>query len=72
MAVCQRDEGAGRFLTEQLALAVAAAELNRMGAGHVADAFMETRLAGNWRSTYGMLDLRFDSQQILDILYPDV
>lgn len=70
MAVCERDEGAGRFLTEQLALACAAAELARIGAGRIADAFVETRLASGWRSTYGMLDRRFDAATIVDLLYP--
>ncbi len=72
MAVCDRDEGAGRFLTEQLALASAAAELARMGAGRIADAFTETRLGSGWRSTYGMLDSRFDAAYIIDLLYPPV
>ncbi|WP_099866164.1 acyl-CoA dehydrogenase family protein [Pararhizobium haloflavum] len=71
MAVCERDEGAARMLTEQLALTAAAAELYRIGAGRVADAFVETRLAGSWRSTYGMLDARFDARQLLDLLYPE-
>ncbi len=70
MALCERDEGAGRFLIEQLALAAAAAELARLGAGRIADAFLETRLAGGWRSTYGMLDTRFDARFIVDLLYP--
>jgi len=69
--VCQTDEGSARILTEQLALAAAAAELKRMGAGRVADAFIETRLAGQWRSTYGMLDARHDAASILDVLYPE-
>ncbi|PWW04270.1 putative acyl-CoA dehydrogenase [Hoeflea marina] len=70
MAVCERDEGSGRLLTEQLALAAAAAELTRLGAGQIAEAFVETRLGGAWRLTYGMLDARFDARQILDMLYP--
>ncbi len=70
MALCDRDEGAGRLLIEQLALAAAAAELYRLGAGKVADAFLETRLAAGWRSTYGMLDSRFDAGYIVDLLYP--
>lgn len=69
--VCQTDEGSARILTEQLALAAAAAELRRMGGGRVADAFIETRLAGQWRSTYGMLDARHDAASILDVLYPE-
>jgi putative acyl-CoA dehydrogenase len=71
VAVCERDEGAARLLTEQLALAAAAGELARIGASRISDAFMETRLAGAWRSTYGMLDSRFDAGQILDLLCPD-
>ncbi|WP_048646294.1 acyl-CoA dehydrogenase family protein [Nitratireductor soli] len=69
--VCESDEGSARILTEQLALAAAAAELRRMGAGRVADAFIETRLAGQWRATYGMLDARHDAAAILDVLYPE-
>jgi putative acyl-CoA dehydrogenase len=70
MALCETDEGAARLLVEQLALAAAAAELVRLGAGKIADAFLETRLAGGWRSTYGMLDARFDARYIVDLLYP--
>ncbi|MGR6465960.1 acyl-CoA dehydrogenase family protein [Rhizobium sp. PAMB 3182] len=70
IALCQRDEGAARMLVEQLALAGAAAELYRIGAGKIADAFLETRLAGGWRTTYGMLDARFDARYFVDILYP--
>jgi putative acyl-CoA dehydrogenase len=65
------DEGSARILTEQLALAAAAAELNRLGAGRIADAFIETRLAGQWRSTYGMLPARHDARAIVDTLYPE-
>jgi putative acyl-CoA dehydrogenase len=70
VALCERDEGSARFLAEQLALAAGAAELIRLGAGRMADAFLETRLAGGWRSTYGMLDSRFDAKFIVDLLYP--
>jgi putative acyl-CoA dehydrogenase len=48
----------------------AAAELRRLGAGRIADAFVETRLAGQWRNTYGMLDGRHDARMIIDTLYP--
>ena len=41
-----------------------------MGAGRIADAFIETRLAGQWRTTYGMLDARHDARLIVDTLYP--
>jgi putative acyl-CoA dehydrogenase len=69
-ALAERDEGAGRLLIEQLALAAGAAELYRLGAGKIADAFLESRLAGGWRHTYGVLDARFDSRYVLDLLYP--
>jgi putative acyl-CoA dehydrogenase len=68
--VAASDEGSARILTEQLALAAAAAELRRLGAGRIADAFIETRLAGQWRATYGMLDSRHDARLIVDTLYP--
>ena len=71
MQVASTDEGSARILTEQLALAAAAAELKRLGAGRIADAFIETRLAGQWRNTYGMLDSRHDASMILDTLYPE-
>jgi putative acyl-CoA dehydrogenase len=70
MQVASSDEGAARILTEQLALSAAAAELRRLGAGRIADAFIETRLAGQWRATYGMLDARHDARMIIDTLYP--
>ena len=70
MNVALDDEGSARILSEQLALSAAAAELRRLGAGRVADAFIETRLAGQWRSTYGMLDGRHDARAIIDTLYP--
>jgi putative acyl-CoA dehydrogenase len=72
LQVAVSDEGSARILTEQLALAAAAAELKRLGAGRIADAFIETRLAGQWRGTYGMLDARFDARMIIDTLYPEV
>jgi putative acyl-CoA dehydrogenase len=72
MQVAASDEGSARLLTEQLALAAAAAELRRLGAGRIADAFVETRLAGQWRTTYGMLDSRHDARMIVDTLYPAV
>jgi putative acyl-CoA dehydrogenase len=70
MSVCETDAGMSRLLTEQLALAGAASELKRAGAGQIAEAFMETRLGGAWRSSYGMLDARFDATRIVDLLYP--
>ncbi len=72
LQVAASDEGSARILTEQLALSAAAAELRRLGAGRIADAFVETRLAGQWRTSYGMLDARHDSRAILETLYPEL
>ncbi len=65
------DIGSARILTEQLALTAAGAELRRLGLGEVADLFIETRLGGLWRSTYGMLDNRHDTAKIVNMLYPE-
>jgi putative acyl-CoA dehydrogenase len=72
LQVAASDEGSARILTEQLALSAAAAELRRLGAGRIADAFVESRLAGQWRTSYGMLDARHDSRTILETLYPEM
>ena len=70
-AVALADEGAARILTEQLAMTVAAAALRRRFPSVVADAFLETRLGKPWRTTYGMLDSRFDSRAFLNYLCPE-
>jgi putative acyl-CoA dehydrogenase len=72
LQVASSDEGSARILTEQLAISAAAAELRRLGAGQIADAFVESRLAGQWRMTYGMLDARHDARMIVDTLYPEL
>lgn len=64
------DPGAARILVEQLALTAAAAELTRLGAGHTAQAFIETRLGGLWRNTYGMLDNRYNAKAIIEKHFP--
>ncbi|MEO0328580.1 MAG: acyl-CoA dehydrogenase family protein [Pseudomonadota bacterium] len=65
------DPGSARILIEQIAYTAAAAELQRLGAGEVAGAFLETRLGGLWRNTYGMLDNRHDCNAILHSSFPD-
>ncbi|MBA8838097.1 acyl-CoA dehydrogenase family protein [Ochrobactrum sp. RH2CCR150] len=70
LQLTETDQGVARLLTEQLGYAAAAAELRQLGADDIADAFIETRLGGQWRSTYGMLDARHDALRILDQLYP--
>ncbi len=69
-AVALADEGSARILTEQLAMTVAAATLRRRFPAVVADAFLESRLGKPWRSTYGMLDARFDARAFLDYVCP--
>jgi putative acyl-CoA dehydrogenase len=64
------DPGSARILIEQLALTAAAAELTRLGAGQTAQAFIETRLGGLWRNTYGMLDTRYNSKAIIEKNFP--
>lgn len=65
------DPGSARILTEQLALTAAAAEMKRLRLGELTDAFIESRLGGLWRSTYGMLDNRYDVRGMLDTWYPE-
>lgn len=69
-AMAVDDKGSARILTEQLALTAAAAELKRIGLTELAGAFIETRLGGLWRSTYGMLDTRQNAKSIVNALYP--
>ena len=71
-AVALADEGSARILTEQLAMTVAAAALRRRFPAVIADAFLETRLGKPWRTTYGMLDSRFDASAFIDYICPAV
>ena len=68
--VSLKDEGSARILTEQLALTVAAAELHRIARADIADAFLDSRLSRPFRTTYGMMDGRFDARGILEAMYP--
>jgi putative acyl-CoA dehydrogenase len=69
-AVALADEGSARILTEQLAMTVAAAALRRRFPAVIADAFLETRLGKPWRTTYGMLDSRFDAKAFINYVCP--
>ncbi|MCC6982663.1 MAG: acyl-CoA dehydrogenase family protein [Bauldia sp.] len=69
-AVALSDEGSARFLVEQLAVTAAAAAIGRLFPNAVADAFVDTRLGKEWRTTYGMLDSRFDSGAFIDFVCP--
>ena len=71
-AVALADEGSTRVLTEQLALTVAAATMHHAFPAEVGDAFLDTRLGKGWRTTYGMLDSRFDTTGILDFVCPSL
>jgi len=71
MRVGVQDPGSARILTEQIAYTAAAAELARTGPQTTAAAFLETRLGGLWRSTYGMLDNRHDAKKIVSESFPE-
>ncbi|WP_455481377.1 acyl-CoA dehydrogenase family protein [Bartonella sp. B12(2025)] len=66
------NEGAGRFFVEQVAYAAAAASLRSTDIEHVANAYMESRLGGQWRSSYGMLIARYNAGHLLNVLYPSI
>ena len=68
-AACQEDRGSARILIEQLALAATAAALRRFSPRAITDAFLDTRLSGPWRTSYGMLDGRYDSRGIVDYAF---
>ena len=70
-SVAAEDPGSARILTEQLALTAAAAALRRDFPAAFADAFIETRLGRPWRSTYGMMDGRFDGRALIDFVAPE-
>ncbi len=67
---CLSDQGSARILTEQLAMTAAAAALKHFWPGRLADAFLDTRLGGQWRATYGMLDGRYDVRAMIDEAVP--
>lgn len=70
IGMAQNDPGGARLLVEQLAFTAAAAELKRIGAGETGDAFLETRLGGLWRTTYGMIDSSINARRIIDKEFP--
>ncbi len=65
------DPANGRILIEQLALTGAAAALKQIVPQGICDAFIESRLAGQWRATYGMLSPRHNARALVDWLYPE-
>lgn len=65
-AAAVSDPGTSRILTEQLALAGAAAALHKFAPRVLADAFVAGRLAGSGRATYGIAESRFDTAAIVD------
>jgi putative acyl-CoA dehydrogenase len=46
--------------------------LRRSFGGELADAFAESRLAGQWCATYGMLDGRYNASGILQYTFPQI
>ncbi|WP_409361969.1 acyl-CoA dehydrogenase family protein [Bartonella heixiaziensis] len=72
VSMASTNEGAGRFFVEQVAYAAAAASLRHVDIEHVANAYMESRLGGQWRSSYGMLIARYNAGHLLNVLYPSI
>lgn len=70
--VAASDIGAGRLFVEQMAYAGAAASLRLMNMDHITAGYVESRLGGQWRSSYGMLSARHHAGHILETLYPVV
>ncbi|WP_295896339.1 acyl-CoA dehydrogenase family protein [uncultured Bartonella sp.] len=70
--VAASDIGAGRLFIEQMAYAAAAGALKQTEMNHITAAYIESRLGGQWRSSYGMLSARHHAGHILDTLYPAV
>ena len=68
--VAAEDEGSARVLVEQLALTAAAAALRRDFPRPSPTPSSRRGSAGPWRSTYGMLDARFDARKIVDYVAP--
>lgn len=64
------DESAGRFLVEQIAYSAATSSLYEFNREIIFKAFAESRLGGQWRSSYGTLNMRHNPDQILNLLYP--
>lgn len=69
-AALASDPGSARVVAEQLALAAAAGALRRWTPRLLSDAFVDSRIAGPWRATYGMLEARFDPRGIIDYAAP--
>ena len=65
LSECARDQRAARSLVEQLAVLAGGTLLLRHAPQVVSDAFLGTRLAGRWRSTYGAGSTRSDTTVIL-------
>lgn len=66
------NESAGRFLVEQMAYSASCAALHEFDNNLLFTAFAETRLGGQWRSTYGNLNMRYNPDRILELLYPNI
>jgi len=66
----REDVSAACFFAEQFAYMLAAGLLQKLDMEIVASAFINSRLGGLWRSSYGLLSLRFNPALILETLFP--
>jgi putative acyl-CoA dehydrogenase len=72
LAEAMRDQAVARTLVEELALAQAAALLLAHAPPATSDAFLATRLAGTWRSTYGAGAGKIDARSLVDRAAPNL
>lgn len=65
------DSAGARLLVEQLAYSASLAALYEFEIPFITESFAESRLAGQWRSSYGMFRIRHNEDLILSFLYPE-
>lgn len=70
LQIALNDVSSGRLFLEQFAYTASLAALNDLDFDIISTAFAESRLGGQWRSSYGMLSARYNVQKILETLYP--
>jgi len=68
--MASEDPSVACLFAEQFVYTLAAASLRQLDMEIVTSAFMNSRLGGQWRSSYGSLSLRFNPTFILETLYP--
>jgi len=70
VAMAHEDPSVACLLAEQFIYMLATASMRKLDMEIVSSAFINSRLGGAWRSSYGSLSLRFNPTFILETLYP--